>query len=88
MAFQGVTGFTIATIKDMLNAQKEPAIKQFFTNDTDGDPTSIYYAQSAASAGDSCLEQVLAYTTVSGIKCVEKIAWRTATWSGASWDIS
>ncbi|MEA2037190.1 MAG: hypothetical protein U9O94_06770 [Nanoarchaeota archaeon] len=84
---QGISAFRTITIQTMVDPLNAPNIKQFFVNDTDGDPTNIYYVQAAAPAGESCLEQVLQYATVSGIKSIQKIAWRSATWSGSSWDI-
>ena len=82
----GPTYFRTITIQTMLDPKNEPNMKQFLVSDSDGDPTSIYYAQANASGGERCLEQVLEYTA-SGVKSVEKIAWRTATWSGSAWDI-
>ena len=84
---QGPTGFRTITIQTLVDPKNCPNIKQFFVMDSDGDPTNIYQVQAAASAGENCLEQVLQYVTVSGVKSIQKIAWRTATWSGASWDI-
>lgn len=83
-----VSGFRAALIASMLDPGKEPNTKKFLISDTDGDPTNIYTAQSFAAAGEGCLEQVLAYATVSGIKSIEKIAWRNAVWSGTPWDIA
>lgn len=88
MAFEGVTAFRTITIQTMLDPKNAPNIKQYFTNDSGGDPTNIYYAQAAARSGENCLEQVLSYTTVSGIKTIEKIAWRKNTWGGSDWDVS
>lgn len=84
----GPKGFRTVTIQTMLNEKNAANMKQFFINDTDGDPTNIYYAQANSAAGEACLEQVLEYATVSGVKAVEKIAWRSSTWSGSAWDIS
>ena len=83
-----VSNFTAAMIANLLDPAKDPNTKRFLVNDSDGDPTNIYTAQSFAEAGTECLEQVLEYVTVSGIKAVEKIAWRNATWSGTPWDIA
>lgn len=84
----GVTGFSAATIKSMLQDGSEPAIKKFFVSDTDGDPTDIYYAQANASGGEACLRQRLAYhEVVSGVKTIQKEAWEAGVWSGAAWDI-
>jgi hypothetical protein len=84
-----VSGFRAALIASMMDPAKEPNTKKFLINDTDGDPTNIYTAQAFAQAGDECLEQVIAYeTTASGIKAVQKIAWRNAVWSGTPWDIA
>lgn len=83
-----VTGFRTITIQTILDPKNAPNVKQYFVNDTDGDPTNIYFVQSAAGAGDACLEQVLEYATVSGNKSVQKIGWRAATWSGSSWDLT
>jgi len=84
----GPTAFRTITIQTMLDPKNEPNIKQYFVTDASGDPTNIYHVQAEAAAGDNCLEQVLTYTTTaSGQKVVQKIAWRTATWSGAAWDI-
>lgn len=88
MPYQGVSAFRTITIQTMLDPANAPNIKQYFVHDTDGDPTNIYYAQSALASGENCLEQVLVYATVSGIKSIQKIGWRTATWSGSIWDIT
>jgi len=87
MALPGVTAFRTITIQTMLDPKNAPNIKQFFINDSDGDPTNIYFVQAAAASGEQCLEQVLQYVTVSGIKTIQKIAWRSATWLGIAWDI-
>ncbi len=87
MSFQGVTGFRTVTIQTIMDPQNTPNVKQYFVVDSDGDPTNIYFVQAAAASGHECLEQVLQYNTVSGIKSIQKIAWRANTWGGTSWDI-
>ena len=82
----GPQGFRTVTIQTILDPKNGPNVKQYFVNDSDGDPTNIYYAQAAAVSGEKCLEQILQYTTVSGLKVVEKIAWQNNTWN-PSWDI-
>jgi hypothetical protein len=88
MAYQGITAFRTITIQTMLDPRNAPNVKQYFVNDSVGDPTNIYYAQSAAASGENCLEQVLVYATVSGVKSIQKIGWRKTLWSGSAWDIS
>jgi hypothetical protein len=83
-----VNGFRASLIASMMDSSKEPNIKKFLVSDSDGDPTNIYTAQSFAQAGEACLEQVLEYATVNGVKSIEKIAWRNAIWSGTPWDIA
>ena len=82
------TGFRTIQIQTLVDPRNAPNVKQFFMNDGDGDVTNIFQAQANALAGERCLEQVLQYNTVSGNKVIQKIAWRTATWSGTPWDLS
>jgi len=82
-----ITGFTASYIADLMNDAKQPNVKKFFITDSDGSPTNIFIAQAAAISGEPCLEQQLAYVTVSGVKALQKIAWRNAVWSGTLWDI-
>jgi len=84
--FEGITNLRIGTIESLVASENEPKIKQFLVSDVDGDPTNIYYAQAAARSGEECIEQVIQYTA-SGVKTVEKIAWRKGIWSGDAWDI-
>ena len=88
MPYSGVTAFKTITIQTMLDPKNAPNIKQYFVNDTDGDPTSIYYGQSALALSGKCLEQVLEYATVSGVKSIQKIGRRSANWGGTPWDIT
>jgi hypothetical protein len=82
-----VKGFRTITIQQMLDPKNEPNIKQYFVVDADGDVTNLFMAQSNAGTGTACLEQVFQYNTVSGVKSLQKIAWRDSTWAGAAWDI-
>lgn len=82
----GPTGFNVMTIKDLMDPLKAPLTKQYYDNDADGDPTSVYHAQASAAEGDPCLRQRFEYATVSGTKNVIKSAWESATWDG-DWDI-
>jgi hypothetical protein len=84
----GPQGFRTVTLQIMLDPKNAANLKQFFTADAQGNPQSIFYAQSAALAGEQCLEQVFEYgLTASGVQFIEKMAWRDSVWSGAAWDI-
>jgi len=85
----GVKNFRTVEINTIVDPKNAPNVKQFFVSDSDGDPTNIITAQAAAIAGEKCLEQVLVYVTASGtgIKSIQKIAWRNTVWSGSAWDI-
>ncbi len=83
-----IKGFSTVDIRTLMDSHNAPNVKQFFVYDGDGDPTSIYYAQANAMAGEKCLQQRLEYTTVSGVKNPTKIGWQNSTWSGAAWDLA
>lgn len=82
-----IKGFSTQDIRLLVDPLNAPNVKQYFVYDVDGNPTDIYYAQSAAVSGEKCLHQQLEYLTVSGVTNVKKIAWEDAVWGGSSWDI-
>ena len=88
MPYTGVTNYRSITIQTMLDPLNAPKMKQHFESDSDGDPTSISYAQSAAVSGEECLQQVFEYTTVSGNKVNSNIGWKTGVWGDTTWDIT
>lgn len=83
-----IKGIRTIDIRNLMDSQNAPNVKQYLVYDVEGDPTDIYFAQASAQAGDTCLRQRFEYATVSGIKNPIKIGWEDATWSGAAWDLA
>lgn len=82
----GISDIPIATLRQMLDKQNDASIKRYYEYDSDGDVTSIYYAQAQTGNGGVCLQKRFEYQTVSGVKNLVKRDYQALTWNSA-WDI-